>query len=110
MISTFPNFGAKLLSTLFNFNAEMLSTFPKSAQVKAALLALHDSIIWVNVSTGPEACEHVATREKMYKLLAEREELKQADLDRNGSKKGSPAKQYAEDKAAGLSVTRLQVI
>ncbi|KAI9905690.1 hypothetical protein PsorP6_013741 [Peronosclerospora sorghi] len=46
------------------------------ADVKAAVKMLHDSILWVMVSLGPEACEHHDERKRIYELLEEREALK----------------------------------
>jgi aminopeptidase N len=46
------------------------------ADAKAAVKMLHDSVLWVMVSLGPEACEHHDERKRMYALLEEREALK----------------------------------
>ncbi|KAG1691489.1 hypothetical protein DVH05_026976 [Phytophthora capsici] len=43
---------------------------------KAAVKMLHDSVLWVMVSLGPEACEHHDERKRIYELLEEREVLK----------------------------------
>ncbi|KAL4108621.1 hypothetical protein PRIC1_000334 [Phytophthora ramorum] len=48
----------------------------ESADAKAAVKMLHDSVLWVMVSLGPEACEHHDERKRMYELLEEREALK----------------------------------
>ncbi|KAF4144513.1 hypothetical protein GN958_ATG06292 [Phytophthora infestans] len=46
------------------------------ADAKAAVKMLHDSVLWVMVSLGPEACEHHDERKRIYELLDEREALK----------------------------------
>ncbi|ETO85342.1 hypothetical protein F444_00927 [Phytophthora nicotianae P1976] len=46
------------------------------ADAKAAVKMLHDSVLWVMVSLGPEACEHHDERKRIYELLEEREALK----------------------------------
>ncbi|CEG48934.1 metalloprotease family [Plasmopara halstedii] len=46
------------------------------ADAKAAVKMLHDSILWVMVSLGPEACEHHEERKHIYELLQEREDIK----------------------------------
>ena len=43
---------------------------------KEAMKSLHDSILWVMVSLGPEAKEHEIERGQIYALLDERESLK----------------------------------
>ncbi|TDH72256.1 uncharacterized protein CCR75_003265 [Bremia lactucae] len=46
------------------------------SEAQAAVQMLHDSILWVFLSLGPEACEHSTERQRMYELLIEREALK----------------------------------
>lgn len=46
-----------------------------------ALKSLADSIIWVQLSTGAEKCEHEDERREVYKLLQERDILKAAKGD-----------------------------
>lgn len=46
------------------------------ADAKAAVKMLHDSVLWVMVSLGPEACEHSEERKRIYELLGEREAIK----------------------------------
>ncbi|CAI5727970.1 unnamed protein product [Peronospora effusa] len=46
------------------------------SDAKAAVKMLHDSVLWVMVSLGPEACEHHDERKRIYELLEEREALK----------------------------------
>uniref|UniRef100_M4BYP4 Uncharacterized protein n=1 Tax=Hyaloperonospora arabidopsidis (strain Emoy2) TaxID=559515 RepID=M4BYP4_HYAAE len=48
----------------------------EAADAKAAVKMLHDSVLWVMVSLGPEACEHHDERKRMYDLLEEREAIK----------------------------------
>jgi aminopeptidase N len=58
--------------------AELL-VFPKLVEDRhatTALKSLIDSIMWCYLSTGPEATEHNAEREQIYKLLPMRDELK----------------------------------
>ncbi|RLN50615.1 hypothetical protein BBJ29_010001, partial [Phytophthora kernoviae] len=50
--------------------------FFEPADAKAAVKMLHDSVLWVMVSLGPEACEHHDERKRIYELLEEREALK----------------------------------
>ncbi|OQR98439.1 metalloprotease family M01 [Achlya hypogyna] len=56
-----------------------LLAFPKSVEPKDAKLSvqmLHDSILWVMMSLGPEATDHCEERKAIYALLTEREALK----------------------------------
>lgn len=56
-----------------------LLCLPKVVQpqdARTALQALHDSIIWLHLSCGPEATMHNDERARMYALVKEREELK----------------------------------
>lgn len=58
--------------------AELL-VFPKLVEdrhAKTALQALIDSIYWCYLSTGPEATEHEAERQKIYQLIPQRDALK----------------------------------
>ena len=48
---------------------------PEDAET--SLVALRDSIIWLLVSTGPEATEHVEARKKVYELIEKRDRLKE---------------------------------
>jgi len=48
-----------------------------------SLKALNDSIIWTNVNTGREKYEHEEERAEIWKLLAERDELK-ASMSNDG--------------------------
>jgi aminopeptidase N len=41
-----------------------------------AVNSLHDSVIWNNVSTGPETEEHLTEEKKIYALITEREQIK----------------------------------
>jgi aminopeptidase N len=53
--------------------------FPKffePVDAKRAVAMLHDSVQWVMVSLGPEACQHHDERKRIYALLEEREALK----------------------------------
>jgi aminopeptidase N len=52
---------------------------PEDAET--SLVALRDSILWLLISTGPEATEHNEEREEIYKLLKARDELKVANND-----------------------------
>ncbi|KDO31446.1 hypothetical protein SPRG_04061 [Saprolegnia parasitica CBS 223.65] len=56
-----------------------LLAFPKSVEPEDAKLSvqmLHDSILWVMMSLGPEATDHCEERKAIYALLNEREALK----------------------------------
>ncbi len=60
------------------FNLELL-LFPglvKPEHAAVALRALHDSVMWTYLSTGPEATLHAREREEVYALVAERDSLK----------------------------------
>lgn len=60
--------------------AELL-VFPglvEKAHALTALQSLVDSIYWCYLSTGPEATEHNEEREKIYKLIPVRDQLKAA--------------------------------
>ena len=48
---------------------------------KNSLTALHDSILWLYLSCGPEATKHDAERKEMYTLVRQREDLKIANGD-----------------------------
>jgi len=52
---------------------------PKNAE--ASLKALNDSIVWTCVNTGREKYAHEKEREQIWKLLAERDELKKSGAD-----------------------------
>jgi aminopeptidase N len=53
-------------------------TFPDASATVAqqAINSLHDSVIWNNVSTGPESEEHLSEEKKIYALITEREQIK----------------------------------
>jgi aminopeptidase N len=56
-----------------------LLVFPGLVQPDHAVVAvnaLHDSVMWTLLSTGPEATEHGAERKRVYELISERERLK----------------------------------
>ena len=60
------------------FALELLC-FPTLVQkddAERALLSLHDSVMWVYLSTGPEAHLHEAERQQLYDLIKRREQLK----------------------------------
>jgi aminopeptidase N len=60
-------------------NLELL-VFPglvKPDHAVVAVNALHDSVMWTLLSTGPEATEHTSERKRAYELISERERLKQ---------------------------------
>ena len=40
-------------------------------------MQLHDSVLWVQISTGPEQYEHEKERKEVYRLIEEREALKE---------------------------------
>ena len=50
----------------------------KPEHAAESLEALHDSILWTFISCGPEAYSHLKEEEEIYKLLKEREELKES--------------------------------
>jgi aminopeptidase N len=50
----------------------------RAADAAAALAALHDSIIWVHLNTGPEQHLHGAERTRIHALIVERERLRGA--------------------------------
>ena len=61
------------------FALELLA-FPnlvQSEDAQTAIQALHDSVMWVYLSTGPEAHLHDHERAQLYALIAKREALKQ---------------------------------
>jgi len=49
----------------------------KYEHAEASLKALHDSIIWTNVSCGPEAHTHKNEEARIYELIKERESIKE---------------------------------
>ncbi|GMH63904.1 hypothetical protein TL16_g03833 [Triparma laevis f. inornata] len=53
----------------------------KPEDATSALQSLVDSIIWTQISTGPEKYEHEAERAKIYDLIAERDSLKRSSSD-----------------------------
>jgi aminopeptidase N len=62
------------------FALELLA-FPnlvRPGDAETAIQALHDSVMWVYLSTGPEAHLHDKERAELYALIKKREELKQA--------------------------------
>ena len=48
----------------------------KPEDAEAAIRSLHDSVMWVYLSTGPEAHLHASERQQLYALIKRREELK----------------------------------
>jgi aminopeptidase N len=61
-----------------SFMLELL-VFPnlvKAEDAETAIGALHDSVMWVYLSTGPEATEHEGERKELYELITKREALK----------------------------------
>ena len=42
-----------------------------AADAEEALRALHDSVLWVQISTGPEQYEHEKERKEVYRLIEE---------------------------------------
>ncbi|OQS07388.1 metalloprotease family M01 [Thraustotheca clavata] len=56
-----------------------LLAFPTSVEpedAKHSVQMLHDSILWVMMSLGPEATEHCEERKAIYELINEREAIK----------------------------------
>jgi aminopeptidase N len=56
-----------------------LLVFPDVTEQQHAVVAMnamHDNVMWVYTSCGPEAAEHVREREEIHALLLEREALK----------------------------------
>ncbi|CAK4630663.1 unnamed protein product [Aphanomyces euteiches] len=66
----FPD-GDTILLELLSFPG-----FAEPADAKHSVQMLHDSILWVNVSLGPESTEHHDERKKIYELIEEREAIK----------------------------------
>lgn len=60
----------------------------ESSHAHSALQSLHDSIMWVHLSTGPEAHDHQVERKRAYALIEEREKLK-AELEASSSSSSS---------------------
>lgn len=48
----------------------------KAEDAEGSLQSLHDSVMWVYLSTGPEAHMHDSEREQLYALIKRREQLK----------------------------------
>ena len=55
-----------------------LPSLVRPEDAEAAVRSLHDSVMWVYLSTGPEAHLHDAERQHLYDLIKKREELKAA--------------------------------
>ncbi|POM71177.1 Metalloprotease family M01, partial [Phytophthora palmivora] len=77
---------------------------PKDA--KAAVKMLHDSVLWVMVSLGPEACEHHDERKRIYELLEEREALK----SKEGELCIGPNEEYVKTPLSASDAARLATI
>ena len=67
----------------------------KHQDAEAAVRALHDSVMWVYLSTGPEAHLHEGERRRLYELVKRREELKEAE----GGVKGAKSEELAAVRA-----------
>ncbi|RLN76074.1 hypothetical protein BBJ28_00026779, partial [Nothophytophthora sp. Chile5] len=80
--------------------------FFEPADAKAAVKMLHDSVLWVMVSLGPEACEHHDERKRMYDLLEEREALKAKE----GELCLGPNEEYVKTALAAEDAARLAAI
>ncbi|KAL3668363.1 hypothetical protein V7S43_006453 [Phytophthora oleae] len=76
------------------------------ADAKAAVKMLHDSVLWVMVSLGPEACEHHDERKRIYELLEERETLKAKE----GPLCLGPNEEYVETPLSDSDAARLTAI
>ncbi|KAG6598101.1 membrane alanine aminopeptidase [Phytophthora cinnamomi] len=76
------------------------------ADAKAAVKMLHDSVLWVMVSLGPEACEHHDERKRMYELLEEREALKAKE----GELCLGPNEEYAKTPLSVPDAARLAAV
>ncbi|OWZ13362.1 Membrane alanine aminopeptidase [Phytophthora megakarya] len=76
------------------------------ADAKTAVKMLHDSVLWVMVSLGPEACEHHDERKRMYELLEERETLKAKE----GEQCLGPNDEYVKTPLSASDAARLAAI
>jgi len=77
-----------------SFALELLC-FPTLVQAEDAersLQSLHDSVLWVYLSTGPEAHLHHNERQQLYDLIKRREQLK-AEVEGGQAGEGSQSKQ-----------------
>ena len=77
-----------------SFALELLC-FPSLVQKEDAersLQSLHDSVLWVYLSTGPEAHLHDNERQQLYDLLKRREQLK-LEVENGQAGEGSQSKQ-----------------
>jgi len=66
------------------FSVEILAlpgVIDKPEDAESALQSLVDSIIWTQVSTGPEKYLHEEERQKIYDLIPERDSLKKSTSD-----------------------------
>ena len=79
-----------------SFALELLC-FPslvRAEDAESALQSLHDSVMWVYLSTGPEAHLHESERAQLYALIARREQLKrEVEGGQAGDSTGSANKQ-----------------
>ncbi|RAW21391.1 hypothetical protein PC110_g22166, partial [Phytophthora cactorum] len=78
----------------------------KPDDAKAAVKMLHDSVLWVMVSLGPEACEHHDERKRIYELLEEREALKAKE----GPLCLGPNEEYAKTSLSASDAARLAAV
>ncbi|KAE9028956.1 hypothetical protein PR002_g10270 [Phytophthora rubi] len=76
------------------------------ADAKAAVKMLHDSVLWVMVSLGPEACEHHDERKRMYELLEECEALKAKE----GELCLGPNEEYVKTPLSASDAARLAAV
>ncbi|KAE9027867.1 hypothetical protein PR001_g11877 [Phytophthora rubi] len=76
------------------------------ADAKAAVKMLHDSVLWVMVSLGPEAREHHDERKRMYELLEEREALKAKE----GELCLGPNEEYVKTPLSASDAARLAAV
>jgi len=54
----------------------VLPGLAKPEHSRIAIQAMHDSILWCNISTGPEMYDHPQEQAEIYSLIKQREELK----------------------------------
>lgn len=80
----------------------------KDAYARVAMDSLHDNVMWVYTSCGPEAAEHVAEREEVNRLLAEREAIKAraGPLTTVAGEAAVPATALSAEDAVRLAVVR----
>ena len=74
----------------------MFPSLVKPDLATVAVNALHDSVIWTYLSTGPEATLHTDERKLAYTLIDERERIKVLLY-------GNPVTKNGESGAAGVA-------